>query len=130
VVREGRDISTVEIGNERNRTPYRRISGYQGDIRPSYPSYPSYPDQGGVVPNWAIGTFRGMTNSGESELTIAPDGVATMRSLSSNTLFSGRYANDVLTFDWGSFRVVRESRGIRTVEVGNHQNRTSYRRID
>jgi hypothetical protein len=124
LVREGRGVTTVEIGNQANRTSYRRVSGYERDnVQP-------YPEQFGNVPNWAIGTFRGMTNDGESELTIAANGVATARSLTINTIHSGRYANDVLTFDWGSFRIVREGRGIRTVEINNQQNQTSYRRIN
>jgi hypothetical protein len=124
VVREGGGISTVEIGNQQNRTSYRRVAGYPGD------QGPGYPDQGGNVPNWAIGTFRGQTNNGESELTIASNGVATARSLNTNALFTGRYANDLLSFDWGSFRLVREGRGIRTVDVNNPNNTTSYRRVD
>jgi hypothetical protein len=128
VVRDGRNISTVEIGNERNRTSYRRVSGSQGDSGQGYD--PRYPPQGDTVPGWAIGTFRGMTNNGESELTITANGVATIRSLNSNAIHNGRYANDVLTFDWGSSRVVREGRGISTVEIGGQQTRTSYRRVD
>jgi len=124
IVREGNGIATVEIGNQRNRTSYQRVSGYPGD------QGPGYPDQGGNVPNWAIGTFRGQTTNGESELTIASNGVATARSLSTNALFTGRIENDLLTFDWGTFRVVRESRGIRTIEVNNPNNTTSYRRVD
>jgi hypothetical protein len=139
LVRSGRNISTVEIGNASNRTTYRRVSDNYRDVGQGYPgqgyptqTYPgqTYPEQVGNVPNWAIGTFRGMTDTGESELTIAPDGIATMRSLNTNAFFNGRYANDVLTFDWGSFRVVRDGRGIRTVEVSNRQNRTTYRRIN
>jgi len=131
VVREGRNnIATVEIGNERNRTSYRRVSGSQVDIGSNYPTYPTYPtDQYGNVPSWAIGVFRGVTNNGEAELTIAPNGIATMRSLNSNELFNGRYANSVLTFDWGSFNLVSEGNGISTVDVRNRRNRTSYRRI-
>jgi hypothetical protein len=133
LVRDGRNIATVEIGNPLNKTSYRRVSDNQGDIGPAYPG-PGYPNQGypqqiGNVPNWAIGTFRGMTDSGESELTISPNGFATARSLSTNAIFNGRYANDVLTFDWGSFRIVRDGNGISTVEVSNQRNRTSYRRV-
>jgi hypothetical protein len=123
IERDGRDIRTIEVNNQQNRTSYRRVSG-EGD------NSPYYPPQGDTVPNWAIGTFRGMTNTGESELTISANGVATVRSLNSNAVHSGRYANDVLTFDWGSFRVVRDGRGISTVEIGNQGNRTSYRRVD
>lgn len=129
IVREGRNnISTVEIGNPTNRTQYRRVSGDTGVVPPSYPGYPE--QGGGNVPNWAEGTFRGMTSNGESELTISGDGVATIRALNTNQLYSGRYANGVLTFDWGSFRLVREDNGFRTVEVNNQQNRTSYRRVN
>jgi hypothetical protein len=139
LVRSGRNISTVEIGNTANRTTYRRVSGNYGDVGQGYPgqgyptqTYPgqTYPEQVGNVPNWAIGSFRGVTDSGETELTIAPNGAATVRSLNTNSIHYGRYANDVLTFDWGSFRVVREGRGISTVELSNQQNRTTYRRIN
>ena len=128
IVRDGRNnIATVEIGNERNRTPYRRTSGRTGDIIQPYPTYPA--DQYGNVPSWAVGTFRGMTNNGESELTIAPNGVATARSLNSQDFGTGRYANGVLTFDWGSFRVDQDGDGIRTIDVRNRRNSTSYRRV-
>lgn len=138
LVRDGRGVSTVEIGNSANRTSYRRVSGYQGDVQ-SYPNqgypnqgYPNqgYPEQVGNVPNWAVGTFRGMTDTGESELTIGANGAATVRSLTTGAILGGRYANDVLTFEWGSFRVVRDGSGIRTVDVNNQQNRTSYRRVN
>jgi hypothetical protein len=126
VVQEGGGIRTEEVRNRRNSTSYRRISGYQGGV--VVPTYPT--DQYGNVPSWAIGTFRGMTNNGESEITISSNGMATARSLNSNQLFNGRYANGVLTFDWGSFRLIQESNGISTVDVGNQQNRTSYRRVN
>lgn len=128
VVRDGRNnIATVEIGNERNRTSYRRVGGYTGDVFPTNPTYPT--DQYGNVPSWAVGTFRGITNNGESELTIAPNGVATARSLNSQDFGTGRYANGVLTFDWGSFSVDQDGDGIRTTEVRNRRNQTSYRRV-
>ena len=154
LVRDGRNVATVEIGNTSNRTPYRRVSGNQGDYSQRYPNqnypnqnypnrnypnqnypnqnYPNqnYPDQGVNLPNWVIGTFRGVTDSGESELTISPNGIATARSLSTNQLFTGQYANDILTFDWGSFRIVRNGNGISTIEVNNERNRTSYRRVN
>ena len=142
--RDGRNISTVEIGNTMNRTSYRRVSGNQGNLGQGYPNqnypnqnypnqnYPNqtYPGQVGNVPNWAVGTFRGLTDSGESELSISPNGVATLRSLNSNAFFNGRYDNDVLTFEFGSFRLVRDGNGIGTIEVNNQRNRTSYRRVN
>ncbi|MET0645561.1 MAG: hypothetical protein ABW208_03005 [Pyrinomonadaceae bacterium] len=85
-------------------------------------------DDGGRVPRWARGTFRGTTDSGESELTIRADGTATARSLSKNTTFQGTYANGVLRFDWGTFEVQRENDGIRTIQTNNRNNQTSYRR--
>jgi len=149
LVRDGRNIATVEIGNTSNRTSYRRVSGNQGDYSQRYPdqrypnqnypnqnypnqNYPNqnYPAQVGNVPNWAIGTFRGQTDSGESEITISPNGIATARSLSTNQLFTGRYDNDVLTFEFGTFRIVRSGNGISTIEVANQRNRTSYRRVN
>lgn len=121
--RDGRGITTIEIGNESNRTSYQRVSGSQ-------PGYPGYPQPIGNVPNWAVGTFHGMTNSGETELTIESNGAASARSLNTGQVFSGSYDNGVLRFDWGSFRVVREGSGIRTVDINDQRNRTSYRRID
>lgn len=129
VVRDGRNnISTVEIGNERNRTTYRRVSGggYTGDVIPTYPNdQPGY----GNVPSWAVGTFRGVTDRGETELTISPNGVATARSLNGDDYGTGRYDNGVLTFDWGRFNLIQEGGGIRTEDTRNRRNRTSYRRV-
>jgi hypothetical protein len=127
IVREGRNNVTLsEIGNQRNRVTYRRVGGgYSGDVVPTYPT-----DQYGNVPSWAVGTFRGTSNrSGESEITITPNGVATARSLNSQDIGSGRYANGVITFDWGTFRVDQEGDGIRLVEVRNSRNQASYRRV-
>ncbi len=85
-------------------------------------------DDNGRVPRWARGTFRGTTDSGESELVIRADGSATARSLSKNQSFRGTYSNGRLRFDWGTFEVQREGDGIRTVEVNNRNNQTVYRR--
>lgn len=85
-------------------------------------------EDGGRVPRWARGTFRGTTDSGESELVIRADGTATARSLTKNTSFQGSYANGVLRFDWGTFNVQRENDGIRTVQTNNRNNQTFYRR--
>ena len=85
-------------------------------------------DDNGRVPRWARGTFRGTTDSGESELTIRADGTATARSLTKNESFQGSYSNGRLRFDWGTFEVQRENDGIRTIEVNNRNNQTSYRR--
>jgi hypothetical protein len=85
-------------------------------------------NDGGRVPRWARGTFRGTTDSGESELVIRADGTATARSLTKNQSFQGTYSNGRLRFDWGSFDVQREGDGIRTVQTDNRNNQTSYRR--
>lgn len=85
-------------------------------------------DDNGRVPRWARGTFRGTTDSGESELIIRADGTATARSLSKNVSFQGSYSNGVLRFDWGTFDVQRENDGIRTVQTNNRNNQTFYRR--
>jgi hypothetical protein len=87
-------------------------------------------DNNGRVPRWVVGTFRGMTSSGESELTINRDGTATATSLVNRTSAPGRYDNGVLTFAWGSFNVTREGDGIRTVQVNDRRNQTTYRRIN
>lgn len=126
VDQEGDGIRTTEVRNQRNQTSYRRVSGYTGGVvTPNYPM-----DRYGNVPSWAVGTFRGMTNDGESEITISANGVATARSLNTNQIFNGRYANGVLSFDWGSFRLVQENNGLRTEDINNRGNRTSYRRIN
>ena len=85
-------------------------------------------DGGGRVPRWARGTFRGTTDSGESELVIRADGTATARSLTKNVSFQGTYSDGRLRFDWGTFEVERISDGIRTVQTNNRNNRTDYRR--
>jgi hypothetical protein len=90
-----------------------------------------YPDtRPGNVPDWAVGTFRGTTNNGASELIIAPDGNAMTRSLTTGGVFSGRYADGKLYFDWGSFNLTRDRNGVRTTEVGNPRNQTSYTRVN
>ena len=85
-------------------------------------------DGGGRVPRWALGTFRGTTDSGESELVIRADGTATARSLTKNVSFQGSYSNGVLRFDWGTFNVERIQDGIRTVPTNNRSGYTDYRR--
>lgn len=85
-------------------------------------------DYGGNVPRWAQGTFRGTTDSGESELTIRADGTATARSIKTNQSFQGTYSNGQLRFDWGTFDVQRDDNGIRTVQTNNRNNQTLYRR--
>jgi len=85
-------------------------------------------DNDGRVPRWMRGTFRGTTDSGESELVIRADGTATARSLTKNVSFQGSYSNGVLRFDWGTFNVERISDGIRTVPTNNRNSRTDYRR--
>jgi hypothetical protein len=85
-------------------------------------------DDTGRVPRWAQGTFRGTTDSGESELVIRADGTATARALTKNQSFQGTYSNGVLRFDWGTFNVQRDGDGIRTIQTNNRNNQTSYRR--
>jgi hypothetical protein len=76
-----------------------------------------------------IGTFRGYTDSGEAELSIAPDGSAIARSLTAGRSFDGRYENGRLTFEFGSYDVQRDGNGIRTVNLNNRRDQTWYRRI-
>ena len=90
-----------------------------------------YTDDGrddGRVPRWAQGTFRGMTDSGESELTIRADGSASARSLRTGETFYGNYDGRTLRFDWGEYDVQRERDGIRTVNRTNRNDQTVYRR--
>ncbi len=82
------------------------------------------------VPQWAIGVFRGNTDNGESELIISPDGTAAICSLRTYQLFIGRYDNNVLAFSFGSFNVTQRGDGIRTTEISNRRNQTTYRRVN
>jgi hypothetical protein len=103
------------------------LSNEYGDsgiiVRPGVPVGPSR------VPEWAIGTFRGMTDSGETQLTISPEGTATVTSLRSNQTFTGRYENGYLNFEWGSYTLSRERSGIRTIAINDSRTQTSYRRM-
>jgi hypothetical protein len=120
VVREGDGIRTINIGDRRNQTSYRRVGAGGG-----------WESNDGRVPDWAVGTFRGPSDSGEVELTIHANGTATIMPLTgTRTLHSGRYADGVLTFDWGSFNLVREPNGLRTVNRNDRRNQTSYRRVN
>lgn len=117
------DVSRVGEG-------IRAASGRRSEVFTTTPSRgdDDGDDDGGRVPRWARGTFRGTTDSGESELTIRADGTATARSIANNQSFQGTYSDGRLRFDWGTFEVERVRDGIRTVEVNNRNNRTEYRR--
>jgi len=118
VTRSGRD--GFRATTRRRTEDFVRISGGDYDGRPGPGS--------GRVPNWAVGTFRGMTDSGESELTIRSDGSATSRSLRTGESFYGTYDGRTLRFDWGDYDVQRERDGIRTINMSNRNDQTVYRR--
>ena len=82
-----------------------------------------------TVPRWMRGRFRGVTNSGDSELTINGDGSASIRSLRGNRTFYGRYSEGILSFDFGSFSIARDGDGIRTLSVNNPNEQTTYTRV-
>lgn len=117
------DVSRAEEG-------VRAASGRRSELLTTDPSGGDYgdDDDGGRVPRWLRGTFRGRTDSGESELTIRADGTVTARSLTKNQSFQGRYSGGRLRFDWGTFEVERLRDGIRTTQVNNRNNQTDYRR--
>jgi hypothetical protein len=117
------DVSRVDEG-------FRAAAGTRSEVfsRGSAGGVGGDDDDGGRVPRWARGTFRGTTDSGESELVIRADGTATARSLTKNQSFQGTYSNGTLRFDWGTFEVERISDGIRTVQTNTRNNRTDYRR--
>jgi hypothetical protein len=117
VTRAGRD--GFRASTRRRTEEFVRISG---------PDYDAGRPGSGRVPNWAVGTFRGMTDSGESELTINSDGSATARSLRTGESFYGTYDGRTLRFDWGEYDVRRENDGIRTINVNNRNDQTIYRR--
>lgn len=114
--RNGNDIRVRDTRTNRSER-FRRTSDWNDNYD-------------GNVPQWAIGTFRGNTDSGESELTIGPEGSASIRSLRTNQVFYGRYELGILNFEFGSFNVTRNGDGIRTIERGNRRNQTSYSRVD
>jgi hypothetical protein len=85
-------------------------------------------DDSGRVPSWMQGTFRGTTDSGETELIIRADGTATTRAVSKSQSYQGTYSNGVLRFDWGTYEVTRIRDGIRTTDRNNRSGQTDYRR--
>lgn len=119
------DVSRVDEG-------FRAAAGTRSEVfsRTSSGDYNDDNDNDGRVPRWARGTFRGTTDSGESELIIRADGSATARSLTKNQSFQGTFSNGRLRFDWGTFDVQRENDGIRTIQTNNRNNQTYYRRTD
>jgi hypothetical protein len=118
---DGWDVSRVEGG-------FRAAHGARSEVFRSGSGGGNDDDNDGRVPRWVRGTFRGTTDSGESELIIRADGTATARSISKNQSFQGTYSNGRLRFDWGTFEVERTGDGIRTVQTNNRNNRTDYRR--
>jgi hypothetical protein len=85
-------------------------------------------DDAGRVPRWMQGTFRGTTDSGETELIIRADGTATTRAITKNQSYQGNYSGGVLRFDWGTYDVTRTRDGIRTTDRNNRNGQTDYRR--
>ncbi|MCA1618654.1 MAG: hypothetical protein LC795_04950 [Acidobacteria bacterium] len=120
----GWDVSRVGEG-------FRAASGRRSEVFSRTSAGDDYgddtDDDGGRVPRWMRGTFRGTTDSGESELSIRADGTATARSLTKNQSFQGTYSDGRLRFDWGTYEVERTRDGIRTVDVNNRSS-TEYRR--
>ena len=120
VDRNGRDIRVRDLRTNRSER-FRRSSDWDGD---------DDNNDSNRVPEWMIGTFRGTTDDGEAELSIDLNGTAYARSLRNNTTSSGRYANGVLTFDFGTYEIRRERNGIRTINQSNRQNQTYYQRVN
>jgi hypothetical protein len=120
ITQSGRDLRVRDTRTGRSER-FKRTSDSDGDG--------DFPGDSNRVPQWMIGTFRGNTDSGEAELSIAPNGSAIARSLTADRSFNGRYQNGVLTFEFGSYDVQRDGNGIRTVNLNNRRDQTSYRRI-
>jgi hypothetical protein len=118
VDRNGRDIRVRDLQTNRSER-FRRNSDWDGDD-----------DYNTNVPRWMVGVFRGTTESEEIELSISPDGAAQARSLRNNITSSGRYSNGVLTFEFGSYEIRRESNGIRTININNRSNQTYYQKVN
>lgn len=115
IVPSGNDFKAFDAASRRTEK-FKRTSSAGNDVV-------------GGIPQWVVGTFRGLTSNGEAELRINQDGSATARSLSTNRSFSGSYSNGVLRFDFGSFNLSREGNDVRTIEINNPGNTTLYRRI-
>ena len=114
------EVSRVEEG-------FRAAAGTRSEVFRGGMGSNDDDDNDGRVPRWMRGTFRGTTDSGDSELTIRADGTATARSLTKNQSFQGTYSNGMLRFDWGTYDVTRLSDGIRTVDRKS-RGQTDYRR--
>jgi hypothetical protein len=120
ISQSGRDLRVRDARTGRSER-FKRTSDSEGEE--------DFPGDSDRVPQWMVGTFRGYTDSGESELSIARDGSAIARSLTTSRSFYGRYENGRLTFEFGSYDVQRDGNGIRTVNLNNRRDQTSYRRI-
>jgi hypothetical protein len=81
-----------------------------------------------VIPNWAIGTFRGRNSqhNSEVELTITPSGqvVAMVEGIRVNGTFDGRK----LVVQGNRFDVERSPDGLTTIQEGNFNNQVHYYR--
>lgn len=119
--------SVARSGNGFRATARRRSEDF---VRTSGDDYADSRGDSGRVPRWMVGTFRGMTDSGESELTIQSDGSASARSLSTGETFYGRYENNTLRFEWGDYEVTRVRDGVRTINRSNRNDTTDYRRVN
>lgn len=130
------DNGQIHLGNRAAWSVTRSGDGFRATSRRRSEDFvrtsDDYDGRGdsGRVPRWVIGTFRGATDTGESELTISPDGSASVRALSTNKTFYGRYDNRTLTFDWGRYEVTRVRDGLRTINLNDRNNITDYRRVN
>ncbi|HEX5709015.1 MAG TPA: hypothetical protein VFX96_17065 [Pyrinomonadaceae bacterium] len=127
----------IQLGNTRQAWSVTRVgSGFRATARRRSENFIRTSDDfdgrgdNDRVPRWVVGTFRGTTDRGESELTISSDGAASIRSLSSNEIFYGRYDDRSLRFDWGTYEVTRARNGLRTTNVGDRNDTTDYRRVN
>ncbi|MFO1430252.1 MAG: DUF3011 domain-containing protein [Candidatus Competibacteraceae bacterium] len=92
------------------------------------PNYP-YNQQGSVVPNWAIGTFRGnnpLYNT-DIELTINPNGQVS--GYAGNQPVQGYFRNNQIQVGNLTLLVQPENQGFRTTQAGNPRSQVRYFRV-
>ena len=113
-------------------------SGYPSNAPyypPSGPGYssntPNYPynQPGSVVPNWAIGTFRGNNSqyNTDIELTISPNGQVS--GYAGNEPVRGYFRNNQIQVGNLTLQVQPENQGFRTTQAGNPRSQVRYFRV-
>lgn len=116
--------SGYRAGYERGQDQYRGGYAGRGDSE-----YGGYDDYGADVPDWAVGTFRGVNSRfGDSlQLAIQPNG--RVQVWADDDRYAGSWRDGYLRTPKGTFRVSRSKRGIRITDVNDPTNSVGLARI-